>query len=372
MRKILNFLGSIGFTIILLLLLIFLVIVGTLEQTKIGLYRAQQEYFHSIISFFPSSGMLKIPFPGGALLFTLLFANLLASFIVKFKFRWNQVGLWCCHIGLLILILGSFITFLLSESGNISLTEQKPESEFYDLHNIELLLVETTSPKFDQVAIFSQNNLVKNAILTASKFPLTIKVLEYYESCFAIPSKESPSPTFSKYQFRLHAMKNRDPGCTLQVFANGQDLGNVATLLDTPIIFSFQFPEGERKFKLLLRRQLFTLPFQITLQQFQVEFYPGTQTPRSFESQVSIQDNEIKHDAMIRMNRPLRYRGYTFYQSSYQSNKQEYTSVLAVVHNPGELLPYFSCILIALGLVIHFAVKIIHFLKQNSQENNLT
>ena len=53
------------------------------------------------------------------------------------------------------------------------------------------------------------------------------------------------------------------------------------------------------------------------------------------------------------MNQPLRYKGYSFYQSSYiDANGTEFT-VLAVVNNIGRLFPYISTIIIALGILAH-------------------
>ncbi len=53
---------------------------------------------------------------------------------------------------------------------------------------------------------------------------------------------------------------------------------------------------------------------------------------------------------LIYMNQPLRYDGKAFYQASY--GKGDTLSILQVVSNPGWLLPYISCALITLGLLI--------------------
>jgi len=56
------------------------------------------------------------------------------------------------------------------------------------------------------------------------------------------------------------------------------------------------------------------------------------------------------------MNHPLRYGGKTFYQASF--GKGDALSVLQVVRNPGWLIPYLSCALVALGLALHFGKKL--------------
>jgi hypothetical protein len=56
------------------------------------------------------------------------------------------------------------------------------------------------------------------------------------------------------------------------------------------------------------------------------------------------------------MNQPLRYGGKAFYQASF--GKNDTLSILQVVENPGWLLPYASCVLVALGLLLHFAISL--------------
>ena len=60
------------------------------------------------------------------------------------------------------------------------------------------------------------------------------------------------------------------------------------------------------------------------------------------------------------MNNPLRYAGLTFYQ--YQMDTEHNTSVLQVVHNPGWLLPYISCVMMTLGLVVQFGLHLAGFI----------
>ena len=62
------------------------------------------------------------------------------------------------------------------------------------------------------------------------------------------------------------------------------------------------------------------------------------------------------------MNQPLRYAGKAFYQASF--GKNDTLSILQVVDNPGWLLPYASCALVAMGLVLHFALALRRSLKR--------
>jgi hypothetical protein len=65
----------------------------------------------------------------------------------------------------------------------------------------------------------------------------------------------------------------------------------------------------------------------------------------------------------ILMNQPLRYQGETFYQASVIGSNG---TVLQVVRNPGWLLPYISCIMVGLGMLIHFTMNLSTFLNRRA------
>jgi len=100
------------------------------------------------------------------------------------------------------------------------------------------------------------------------------------------------------------------------------------------------------------------LPFDIRLNRFQRDVYPGTNMPREYESRVTIIDGDITWPASISMNEPLRYGGYTFFQNSTSVTKDgEPISILSVVTNKGQIFPYISSILLALGLILHMMIR---------------
>jgi hypothetical protein len=63
----------------------------------------------------------------------------------------------------------------------------------------------------------------------------------------------------------------------------------------------------------------------------------------------------------------LRYRGDTFYQASYKPD--ESGTVLQVVKNPSWLIPYISCILVTLGLLLQFGFSLSRSLKRRAKRN---
>ncbi|MDR1758242.1 MAG: cytochrome c biogenesis protein CcsA [Bacteroidales bacterium] len=107
------------------------------------------------------------------------------------------------------------------------------------------------------------------------------------------------------------------------------------------------------------------LPFSLTLNNFKVITYPGTPTPANYESSFSIQHQGQIINAEVSMNKPFRYRGYRFYQMSYDSDLSG--SVLSVSRDvPGTMLTYAGYLLFVLSLL---AMAGKYFLK--SRKKNL-
>ncbi len=99
------------------------------------------------------------------------------------------------------------------------------------------------------------------------------------------------------------------------------------------------------------------LPFAIALRDFELERYPGSMSPASYASEVSVIDpaNQEKFDFRIYMNHILDYQGYRFFQSSF--DQDELGTVLSVNHDPGTLITYIGYILLAIGMFGVLIVK---------------
>lgn len=117
------------------------------------------------------------------------------------------------------------------------------------------------------------------------------------------------------------------------------------------------------------RPEKIVLPIEIKLLDFEKSMHPGTDIPRSFTSRVEISAAGAARLAVISMNRPLRYREYTFYQSSYSEDGMGgESSTFSVVRNSGRWLPYIASALVFLGLAGHFLVMLAAALKKSTPE----
>jgi hypothetical protein len=100
-------------------------------------------------------------------------------------------------------------------------------------------------------------------------------------------------------------------------------------------------------------RQL-ELDFSLKLNEFRVGRYQGTRRAASYESDVSIiENNQAKLKTTISMNEPLKYKGFTFYQSSFKEDEmgRPTMSILSVNRDPGRIWKYLGCLLIVFGII---------------------
>lgn len=72
------------------------------------------------------------------------------------------------------------------------------------------------------------------------------------------------------------------------------------------------------------------LPFHIKLKDFQLENYPGSQSPMSYASEIQVISPKKTFDYRIFMNHILDFKGYRFFQSSYEINDQYEETRLSV------------------------------------------
>lgn len=101
--------------------------------------------------------------------------------------------------------------------------------------------------------------------------------------------------------------------------------------------------------------------YTLHLYDFKFDRYVGTDTARNYSSDVRLDDPEQNQnrDVTIRMNEPLRHRGDAIFQSSFTPDEK--ATILQVVSNPGWQIPYWSCVLVGVGMLFHFCVKMVGF-----------
>jgi cytochrome c-type biogenesis protein CcsB len=112
--------------------------------------------------------------------------------------------------------------------------------------------------------------------------------------------------------------------------------------------------------------KMIELPFSIKLNDFILERYPGSNSPSGYKSDVVLVDKAagIEMPFMIFMNNILKYKGYRFYQSSFDRDEQG--TILSVNHDMAGMMVSYT------GYGFLFLFIILALINKNSLFNNIT
>ncbi len=387
-RQFRNLFVSLQLTVVLLALGIVLVFAATLDQTNLGVWAVQDKYFRSFFVLW-KVGDIPVPvFPGGYLVGGFLFFNLLASHIYRFKFSWKKAGIFLTHVGLLVLLVGELLTGLWQEEFSMRLEKDlaRNYSESY-LRN-ELAVIQSDDGKTDNVTAIPEGLLARKGSIEVPELPFRIVVKDYFPNAGLVAAGsvrlDATPITLSDGQKAVllpqpmtYKQDERNlPGAVIELVAlNGGSLGSFMLAAQggpaVPgrlLVLPHEVTHAGKTWKVILRFKREYKPFTLTLLEFKHDVYTGTDIPKNFSSRVRLTspDSQDNQEALIYMNNPFRYAGLTFYQASFERDETGATNdkvtVLQVVRNPSRHLPYISCILMGLGLLVQFGIHLFAFL----------
>jgi ABC-type transport system involved in cytochrome c biogenesis permease subunit len=366
---------SLKLTVVLIMFSIILVLVATLDQVNLGIWVVQQKYFNTFIVFWKSGNLSLAVFPGGYTIGGLLLVNLLAGHFYRFKFTWRKAGIWLTHAGLILLLVGQLLTALWQDEYQLRLDQGQTKNFSESYRNVELVITDTTDPKFDDVISIPEGRLVKKDPVQHPKLPFRVTVKTYF------PNATLQMKTAAAAAAEPAGVATQGVGpqviATLQPVTSKQDERNIpsayvelagadgviGTWLVSPFLDDPQrFAYAGRTWKIALRFARHYQPYALTLLKFSHDRYAGTEIPKNFSSRLRLTTPDGKDDreVLIYMNNPLRYAGLTFYQAGFENN--DTTTVLQVVRNPSWLIPYIACGVMTFGLVFQFGLHLIGFI----------
>lgn len=338
-------------------LFMVVLIIGTLAQAEMGLFEAHQKYFAALFFMWG-----PIPLPGGYLLVGLFTINLVLKFLLGSEWRWHKIGIILSHAGALIFLIGGLLTAITTQESFMAIPEGQSSPYLYDYHQRDLMIY-----KDDQFAgRIPFETIVRDQTITLPGSEATITPLQICNNCH-IDRREDAFQDFGDYP--LHAMaafmalspkeeeKESEANLSgMSILLAGADLDGIHLAFEA-MPKPMEFHVGEINYKIVLGKRQRLLPFSITLVDFEKQTYAGSNSAKSYHADILVEDEGASWPARIEMNKPLRYKGYTFFQSAYEQNMNgAETTILAVVENKGRIFPYLGTIVITLGLLAHVII----------------
>lgn len=423
----LKVIASLRLTVVLFVLSLFLVFCGTMAQVDEGIWTVVSGYFRSFVAqipfqifvrfgqvflYFPKTMKIPgtFPFPGGLLIGSLLMINLIAAHLVRFRITWKRSGILVLHFGLIVMLLGELVTGQMAVEAKMTLANGEMVN-FVDVSTkVELALTDTSNPNEESVVAIPGSILARAAaagdhVIRDGSLPVDVEVVEYMKNSDLLqvrPGEEGGDVRVSQagiaWKFVNRAEEKgvdttqREDAPAVRVILRDKKTGEVLGKFLLTVWYyrnftqrlpAYQFaPQqvtvGDKSYQVELRLKRVYKPYVIELKQFHHEVYPGTDIPKDYSSDIRLTDESEGEDREVKiyMNNPLRYGGKnvpmllmnvhvggeTFYQSGFIPGDRG--TVLQVVDNPGAWMPYISCTLVTLGMIIHFMIHLVGFLQR--------
>jgi len=281
---------------------------------------------------------------------TLSIVNLLG--IIYIRKMWKKTAQFIFHISFVIMLIGAALTRYMGYEGIMHIREGQTQNQMISFESyIQVAIKNGTKTYYNEFkkefSAIGDNNFNYNIKFDNQVLNLTLDKYNFTK-------KENTIIDF----ITIKATLNNTSKTILLVAQKGQ-IGNIQTIQFKNIKISLSYGS----------KQL-SLPFAIKLNDFQLERYPGSMSPSSYASEVTLIDkkNDTKFNYKIFMNNTLKYNGYQFFQSSYDLDEKG--TILSVNNDPGTIPTYIGYFLLVLGLLMNMFdrrsrfIKLINYSKQ--------
>ncbi|MEQ1852472.1 MAG: cytochrome c biogenesis protein ResB [Chthoniobacteraceae bacterium] len=181
MASLWKILTSLRLTVWLLGISVLLVFLGSIAQAPEGLWNAQVRWFKSLVVIRQAGDDWWVPpiFPGGHLLGGLLLLNLLAAHFKRFQFNFQKFGIQLTHFGIIVLLIGQFITDKTATESVLQFQEGEARNFTESHRDVELVFLREKDDGTDEVVSFPEALVRKTGELRHEKMPFTVRVSQY-------------------------------------------------------------------------------------------------------------------------------------------------------------------------------------------------
>lgn len=378
-----GWIGSMKLAFYLLVLLGILTLVGTLDQQHMSLYDVQVKYFESIVLVYWIGGTVPLPLLGGYLLLGIFCVNIMVGGILRLRKGKSTYGILVAHVGIVLLLLGSFVEHQFSTKGQMRLYEGQTGSEYTSTHEWEVVVREVDPMGGARESVIPEgrfNGLSEgeSTVYRHANLPFELVLTGYARN--SRPKKlrsEDLDAGVGADGYLLEVLDGVGPGNLINL------PGLTATVRpkDGGAVQRAILWGGERapwsvsmagtQYQFHLRHRTWALPFSIRLDRFVHKRHPGMSMAKEFSSYVTKFQGEGSREVHITMNEPLRSEGVTLYQSGWgpqgAAPGTRLFSDFSVVANPSDQVPKYACYVIALGLLWHFLRRLSLHLKAENR-----
>ncbi len=269
----------------------------------------------------------------------------LTGIIFKYK-MWKNKARFIFHSSFVIILIGAGVTRYVGYEGIMQIPEGQTENKMLSLEPYLQVTIKDGDKVYYQEYQKEFTSLFKNMNDFSHEIVFGDKKLNLNYKDFLFAKKETAKMGLLTVEASINgkAQNIKLPGLRGQ-----KGLARELVFNDISVILEY----GSK---------IVELPFSIKLNDFQLDRYPGSMSPSSYASEVTVIKEDGKtYDYRIFMNRTMHEGNFLFFQSSYFPD--ETGTVLSVNNDPGKWPTYLGYFLLTLGLLLNFFDKKSRFWK---------
>lgn len=382
LRKTGDVLSSFKLSVAILFGMFLLTYLGTKAQVDLGLFQSQKKYFESWLVIHQLWGPIHVPLPGGVLLMIALAVNLTVGGIVRLRWSWSRLGILITHLGIAFMLIAGAVKFGYSQEGSLILHEGDRGGEYMSYHEWEIAIEEAIGDGEVRQWLIPQDAFADRTgdsvtEVAAAGLPFRLEVSRFARNAVVLPKGpmfDAPAPVVDGFFVREEEpRKEADedmPAAYVRVLVDGRE--PVDGILWGRSLYPLTVEAVDREFGITLRRKRYPMPFDIELTRFTHEYHPGTMMARVFKSDVLVHADGMPPEAtLIEMNAPLRREGVIAFQSNWGPQDarpgDRLFSGFTIVENPSDQWPAWACLVIGVGMVLHFGRLLFRFIRAETK-----
>ncbi len=319
---------------------------------------------------------------------------LVVGCLLAFK---KRAGIVLLHAGIALMMFNELFVGYHAVEEQMMIKEGETGTYSISSQAVELAIVDDSHPQQENVVAIpvSYNGklsaLVRNGVISDERLPFDVRIVEFFKNSDLVrlePGKSGTATTGLGLEYKLESLRPvsaaegtggniagayvkfslKGSSKSLGTYLLSQHLSDIQRLM-----LNAEIPQtveaGGKTYSVYLRFKRIYKDYAIFLKNVEKNDYLGTSTPRDYSSYVNFIDEQRNYTAKnqrIWMNNPMRYAGWTFYQSQYNKIGDTEITTLQIVKNRGWMIPYVACMIVVVGMLAHFLVTLVRFLNRIS------
>jgi len=316
-NKIWKFIGSIRVALVLFLVIILVSFIGALV---------------------PEEFQANIYYSWWFFLLLILFAlNLFICSLQRLFFLPKKWSSTITHLSVLVILLGSMISFFFGQRGTIEFVEGQTQDSFISKAGLKPLNFKVLLEDFN-LEWYAPDNF---------KVRVYVKDKGVKRSYQAIPGKEYKIKGTDYVFCVLRYLPDFKMEEERKIISNSKQPNNPA------ILINIKSPSGKEERWLFAKHPMVSRGADENIK----FIFDGEPVIKEFRSTVRFSDGEKQELKTIKVNSPVRFKGYTFYQTGFDAERLNWTA-LEVVRDPGVGVVFVGFILLNAGIILVYLQKV--------------